>query len=157
MKMTAEKVFFTLAKDPLVKEKIIILEETDGRKAVIFPQYRAKEDIEHAELAKAGEVLELTGKWGTDKRTNAPQFFVDTAFNAKLQKELNSRPPVDVSKGKKYAADEVDPVNDFTVGGLSTGGKPIVASEPREGKKQYFTDGDWYWYPGNTHKTPTSF
>lgn len=151
--MAAETIKFRLAKNPLVKEKIIILEEADGRKAVIFPQYRVKEEIEHAEIAKEGEVLELTGKWGTDKRTNAPQFFVDKAYNAKFN---DTKPWVEGPK-KKYAAHEVDPVNDFIIGGLSTGGKTIVASEPREGKKQYYTDGDWYWYEGNKEKTPTSF
>lgn len=153
--MAAETIKFRLGKNPLVKEKIIILEEADGRKAVIFPQYRIKEDIEHAEVAKEGEVLELTGKWGTDKKTNAPQFFVDKAFNAKYN---DSKPWIENSPKKKtYKPDEVDPEKDFIIGGLSTGGKPIVASDPKEGKKQYYTDGDWYWYPGNAHKTPTSF
>jgi hypothetical protein len=151
--MAAETIKFRLGKNPLIKEKIIILEETDGRKAVIFPQYRIKEEIEHAEVAKEGELLELTGKWGTDKKTGAPQFFVDKAYNTSYAKPWVEEHP----KNKAYAADEVDPVNDFIIGGLSTGGKPIVASDPKEDKKQYYTDGDWYWYQGNAHKTPTSF
>ena len=152
--MAAETIKFRLGKNPLIKEKIIILEETDGRKAVIFPQYRIKEEIQHAEVAKEGELLELTGKWGVDKKSGAPQFFVDSVFNAAY-----TAPYVfeDKPKTKVYKADEVDPVNDFIIGGLSTGGKPIVASDPKEDKKQYYTDGDWYWYQGNAHKTPTSF
>jgi hypothetical protein len=152
--MAAETIKFRLGKNPLVKEKIIILEETDGRKAVIFPQYRIKEDIQHAEVAKEGEVLDLTGKWGVDKKSGAPQFFVDSAYNAAYTEPyvFENKP-----KGKVYKADEVDPVNDFIIGGLSTAGKPIVASEPREGKKQYYTDGDWEWFQGSTNKMPTSF
>jgi len=92
--MTTETIKFRLGKNPLIKEKIIILEETDGRKAVIFPQYRQKHEIEHAEVAKSGEVLELTGKWGTDKKTGSPQFFIDKAHNASYQEELNDRQPV---------------------------------------------------------------
>ena len=154
--MAAETIKFRLGKNPLVKEKIIILEETDGRKAVIFPQYRIKEEFEHAEVAKEGEVLELKGKWGVDKKSGAPQFFVDSAYNASYSEPFvfEGKPK---TNSKAYKADEVDPVNDFIVGGLSTGGKPIVASDPKEGKKQYYTDGDWYWYQGNAHKTPTSF
>jgi hypothetical protein len=152
--MAAETIKFRLGKNPLVKEKIIILEETDGRKAVIFPQYRIKEEIEHAEVAKEGEVLELTGKWGVDKKSGAPQFFVDKAYNAKYN---DSKPWVEQSSKKTYAPDQVDPINDFIIGGLSTGGKPITITDPREGYKQYYTDGDWYWYEGNAHKTPTSF
>ena len=151
--MAAETIKFRLGKNPLIKEKIIILEETDGRKAVIFPQYRIKEEFEHAEVAKEGEVLELKGKWGVDKKSGAPQFFVDSAYNASYTKPWVEESP----KKKAYAPDQVDPVNDFIIGGLSTGGKPIVASDPKEGKKQYYTDGDWYWYQGNAHKTPTSF
>lgn len=86
--MTTETINFRLGKQPFVKDKIIVLEEADGRKAVIFPMYRPKQDIEHAEVAKAGEMLELTGKWGTDKKTGKPQFYVDKAFNAKMQKEV---------------------------------------------------------------------
>ena len=76
--MLKETIKFTLGKQPLIKEKIIILEEADGGKAVIFPMYREKADYAHAEVAAIGEVLELTGKWGTDKKTNAPQFYVDS-------------------------------------------------------------------------------
>jgi len=99
--MQKETIKFKLGKQPLVKEKIIILEEADGSKAVIFPMYREKHDYAHAEVAAAGEVLELTGKWGTDKKTNAPQFYVDKAFNAKVAKEeLQSSTPVNVNTGK---------------------------------------------------------
>ena len=90
--MTTETIKSRLGKNPLIKEKITVLEETDGRKAVIFPQYRVKEEIEHAEVAKEGEVLQLTGKWGTDKKTNKPQFLVDSAHNATYEKELDAAP-----------------------------------------------------------------
>ena len=155
--MPTETITFRLGKQPLIREKIIVLEEADGRKAVIFPMYREKHDIAHAEIAKSGEVLELTGKWGTDKKTGQPQFYVDRAFNAALEKETSSRPAVDINTGRHYAADEVNPVTDFIQGGLSTAGKLITASEPREGRKQFFTDGDWYWYIGDKKKTPTIF
>jgi hypothetical protein len=101
--MLKETIQFTLGKQPLIKEKIIILEEADGGKAVIFPMYREKADYAHAEVAAIGEVLELTGKWGTDKKTNAPQFFVDSVFNAKIAKEeMQSNPPVNVNNGKPH-------------------------------------------------------
>lgn len=86
--MQKETIQFRLGKNPLVKEKIIILEEADGRKAVIFPMYRLKHEIEHAEVAQQGEVVELTGKWGTDKKTGQPQFLVDSVRNAKVAKEV---------------------------------------------------------------------
>ena len=99
--MLKETIKFTLGKQPLIKEKIIILEEADGGKAVIFPMYREKADYAHAEVAAIGEVLELTGKWGTDKKTNAPQFFVDSVYSAKIAKEeTQSNPPVNVNTGK---------------------------------------------------------
>jgi len=99
--MLKETIKFRLGKAPLVKEKIIVLEEQDGGKAVIFPMYREKHDYAHAEVAVAGEVLELTGKWGTDKKTGSPQFYVDKAYSAKIAKEeLQSSPPVNVNTGK---------------------------------------------------------
>jgi hypothetical protein len=85
MQKTKEVITFRLGQNPLVKPNIIILTEADGRKAIIFPQYRPVEDISHAEVAKAGEVLELEGIWGTDKKTGKPQFYVDKAFNAKIE------------------------------------------------------------------------
>jgi len=91
--MPTEVINFRLAKQPLIKEKIIVLEEADGRKAVIFPMYREKHEIAHAEIAKSGEVLELTGKWGVDKKTGKPQFFVDKAHNAKAAKEEKTAEP----------------------------------------------------------------
>ncbi len=97
--MPTEVINFRLGKQPLVKEKIIVLEEADGRKAVIFPMYREKHEIAHAEVAKTGEVLELTGKWGTDKKTGKPQFFVDKAFNAQIAKEEKVIEPVNINTG----------------------------------------------------------
>lgn len=155
--MPTETMQFRLAKNPLVKETIIVLEEVDGRKAIIFPKYRIKEEYEHAEIAKEGEVLELTGKWGVDKKTGAPQFFVDKAFNAAYQKEGNN---ININTGKriqnlKYGVD-VDV--DFIIGGLSSyNNKVIVMSQEQQGHEQYFTDGDYYWYKGDKTKAPTSF
>ena len=153
--MPTEVINFRLGKQPLVKEKIIVLEEADGRKAVIFPMYREKHEIAHAEVAKTGEVLELTGKWGTDKKTGKPQFFVDKAYNAQIAKEVNN---MNINIGKVYGKYDINPEVDFIVGGLSSfNNKPISLSEPREGRKQYYTDGDWYWYKGDSIKTPTTF
>ena len=157
--MPAEVINFRLGKQPLVKEKIIVLEEADGRKAVIFPQYRLKEEIEHAEIAKTGEVLELTGKWGTDKRTGNPQFFVDKAYNAAINKEVND---ININTGKTnnkvYGEYDVNPDKDFIQGGLSNfNNKVITMSEPKEGCKQYYTDGDYYWYEHSRDKCPTVF
>lgn len=97
--MPTETIKFRLGKQPLIKEKIIVLEEADGRKAVIFPMYREKVEIQHAEIAKEGEILELTGKWGMDKKTGKPQFYVDKAFNAKVAKEEKTAEPVDINTG----------------------------------------------------------
>ena len=157
--MLKETIKFKLGKAPLVREKIIVLEEADGSKAVIFPQYRLKEEIEHAEIAKLGEVLELTGKWGTDKKTGNPQFFVDKAYNAELSKESN---PVNVNigktNGKVYGEYDINPDKDFIAGGLSNfNNKPIVVSEPKENQQQYYTDGDFYWYKTSKEKCPTVF
>ena len=153
--MPTEVINFRLAKQPLIKEKIIVLEEADGRKAVIFPMYRLKDDIIHAEVAKKGEVLELTGKWGTDKKTGKPQFFVDKAYNAQISKEVNN---LNLNTGKVYGKYDVNPAVDFTVGGKSNfNNKLITMSEPKEGRKQYYTDGDYYWYEGDTKKCPTTF
>ena len=153
--MPTEVINFRLGKQPLVKEKIIVLEEADGRKAVIFPMYREKHEIAHAEVAKTGEVLELTGKWGTDKKTGKPQFFVDKAYNAQIAKEVNN---MNINTGKVYGKYDINPEVDFIVGGLSSfNNKPISLSEPREGRKQYYTDGDYYWYQNDTTKCPTTF
>lgn len=153
--MPTEVINFRLAKQPLIKEKIIVLEEADGRKAVIFPMYREKHDIAHAEIAKEGEVLELTGKWGTDKKTGKPQFYVDKAYNAQISKEVNN---LNVNTGKVYGKYDINPAVDFTVGGKSNfNNKLITMSEPKEGRKQYYTDGDYYWYEGDTKKCPTIF
>jgi hypothetical protein len=105
--MPTETINFRLAKQPLIKEKIIVLEEANGSKAVIFPMYREKHDIEHAEVAKEGEVLELTGKWGTDKKTGKPQFYVDSAHSAKIAKEVTAVTaiaPVDINTGQPHKA-----------------------------------------------------
>lgn len=85
--MQKEKINFRLGRTPMVKPNIIVLTEADGRKAVIFPKYRPAADIAHAEVAKEGEVLELEGIWGTDKKTGKPQFYVDKAFNANIEEE----------------------------------------------------------------------
>lgn len=103
--MPTETINFRLAKQPLIKEKIIVLEEANGSKAVIFPMYREKHDIEHAEVAKEGEVLELTGKWGSDKKTGKPQFYVDRAYSAKIAKEVTSvtvTAPVNINTGQPH-------------------------------------------------------
>ena len=140
--MTAEKLTFKLGKNPLVKDKIIVLEEADGSKAVIFPQYRQKEEIEHAEIAKAGETLDLTGKWGTDKKTGKPQFFVDTAYNAAYQKEVNSRPPVDVSGPKKEEV-SIEQI-------MSMPAKDLIPLSQRkmDVSKYTFPDGNFFYSDG---------
>ena len=70
------------------------------------------------------------------------------------QQEIVVEKLVDI-QDLKYA---IDPNLDFIIGGLSSfNNKPISLSEPREGCKQYYTDGDFYWYVGNKEKCPTSF
>ena len=153
--MTTETIKFRLGKNPLIKEKIIVLEETDGRKAVIFPQYRVKEEIEHAEVAKEGEVLQLTGKWGTDKKTNKPQFLVDSAYNATYEKELDAAPAKSVKLNNafgEYSISDSDLVagNETKYGQIRKEGNPLK-------EKIYFTDGEHYWYEDSKMKTPCVF
>lgn len=70
------------------------------------------------------------------------------------QQEIVVEKLVDI-QDLKYA---IDPNLDFIIGGLSSfNNKPISTSDPKDGHKQYYTDGDFYWYVGNKEKCPTSF
>jgi len=78
--------------------------------------------------------------------------------NSKMGKRFIIEQVQDAKEAQEDLKYSIDPNVDFIVGGLSSyNKKPIVVSEPREGRKQYYTDGDFYWYEGDTGKCPTSF
>jgi len=158
---------FKLALAPMVKPTIIVLTGEDNAKAVIFPAYRQHADIVGGEIALKGESLRLEGSWGTDKKTGKPQFFVDKVTNNKLiieerdavLNETRRAPQPSVSPTEGYMARyDINPAVDFIEGGLSSkNNKLILKSQPRENQKQYYTDGDYFWFDDSTGKCPTSF
>lgn len=82
--------------------------------------------------------------------------------------QVMGRIDTQASMGKRLIAEKfldaedlqytIDPDVDFTPGGMSSfNNKLITMSEPREGRKQYFTDGDYYWYKDSEAKAPWVF
>ena len=147
----------TIVKEQIVSDKKIttaikLTEASNPVQVVTFPAYRDAETIANMKMFKINDAVILYGKEERNPKTKEMQIIINKAYFAN-NKGFSKQSPAKES----YGSDEVNPETDFIIGGLSTGGKPIVASEPKEGHKQYYTDGDWYWYEGNKHKTPTSF
>jgi hypothetical protein len=146
----------TIVKEPIVKDKIIISairlpNRENPIQMVVFPAYRDAETVDNIKAFKIDDKVIIYGNEETNPKSKERQIIINKAYPKDGASNAKQSPKA------SYGPDEVNPETDFIIGGLSTGGKTIVASEPREGRKQYYTDGDWYWYEGNKHKTPTSF
>jgi hypothetical protein len=146
----------TIVKEPIIKEKVIITalkmpNRENPIQMVVFPAYRDAETIDNIKAFKIDDSVIVYGNEETNPKSKERQIIINKAYPKDGSSNAKQSPKT------SYGPDEVNPETDFIIGGLSTGGKTIVASDPREGKKQYYTDGDWYWYEGNKHKTPTSF
>ena len=146
---------FKLTQEPIVKSNLIIIHAMDSsnarHKCIYFPGYRDAETTNAIKALEANQKVMLEGAFKPDRRTNEMQFVISAVSNAKEEQSVTD-------SDAKYA---IDPAVDFIVGGLSSyNKKPISMSEPREGRKQYYTDGDYYWYkdhPNLNEKIPTSF
>jgi len=154
----------TIVKEPIVKEKIIITaiklpNRENPTQVVIFPAYRDAETVDNIKAFKINDKVIVYGNEETNPKSKELQIIVNKAFPANNAKQTYKK-NVDINTGKqikdlKYA---INPDVDYIVGGLSSfNNKPIVVSEPRQGCKQYYTDGDFYWYAGDDEKCPTSF
>lgn len=146
----------TVVKEPIVTEnKITTAIKVDNAEkptqVVTFPKYRDAETIANMSAFKINDAVVLYGKLEPNPKTKEMQIIVNKAYFVNETNNAKNAPK------KYFTADEVNPETDFIVGGLSTGGNIISLSEPREGRKQYYTDGNWYWYEGNKYKTPTTF
>jgi len=141
---------FKLTDDPIIKPNVIIINATDSahvkQKCIYFPGYRDAKDTEAIKALQAKKTVFFEGIFQPDRRTNQMQFVIDKVSDANKEQA--------VTLGKY----DIDPNLDFTPGGKSSfNNKLITMSEPKEGHRQYFTDGDYYWYPGDTTKCPTVF
>ena len=154
----------TIVKEPIIKEKIIITaiklpNRENPIQVVVFPAYRDAETVDNIKAFKIDDKVIVYGNEEANPKSKELQIIVNKAFPANNAKQTYKQ-NVDINTGKqidnlKYA---IDLNVDFVVGGLSSyNNKPITLSNPREGKKQYYTDGDFYWYEGNGEKCPTSF
>ena len=154
----------TIVKEPIIKEKVIITaikmpNRENPIQMVVFPAYRDAETIDNIKAFKIDDKVIIYGNEETNPKSKERQIMVNKAFPANNAKQTYKK-NVDINTGKsiddlKYA---IDPNLDFAIGGLSSfNNKPISLSEPREGCKQYYTDGDFYWYEGHKEKCPTSF
>jgi hypothetical protein len=146
----------TIVKEPIIKEKVIITaikmpNRENPIQMVAFPAYRDAETIDNIKSFKINDSVVVYGNEETNPKSKERQIIINKAYPTDGTTNAKQSPKA------SYGADEVNAETDFIIGGLSTGGKPIVVSDPKEGHKQYYTDGDWYWYEGNKHKTPTSF
>ena len=145
----------TVVKEPIVTETKITtavkLPNADKPIQVItFPKYRDAETIANMKAFKINDSVILYGKEERNPKNKELQIIVNKAYIAN-GKTFSKQAGVD----PQYA---IDPDVDFIAGGLSSyNNKLIVMSEPREGRKQYFTDGDYYWYKNSEMKTPTTF
>ena len=147
----------TIVKEPIVQEKKVTtaIKLNNAEKpiqVILFPGYRDAETIANVKGFNVGTQAIIYGKEERNPKTKEMQIIVNKAYVAD-NKGFSKQSPVK----ENYGSDEVNPETDFIAGGLSTGGKTITMSEPREGRKQYYTDGDWYWYKGDSIKTPTTF
>ena len=153
-----------VVKEPIIKEKVIITalklpNRENPIQIVVFPAYRDAETVDNIKAFKIDDKVIIYGNEETNPKSKERQIIVNKAFPANNAKQTYKK-NVDINTGKsiddlKYA---IDPNLDFAIGGLSSfNNKPISLSEPREGCKQYYTDGDFYWYEGNREKCPTSF
>jgi len=145
----------TIVKEPIVQEKKVTtaIKLKDAEKpiqVILFPGYRDAETVANVKSFNVGTQAIIYGKEERNPKTKEMQIIINKAYvadNKGFSKQVNVDP--------KYA---VDPNLDFTPGGKSSfNNKLITMSEPKEGCKQYYTDGDFYWYAGDTTKCPTSF
>lgn len=145
----------TIVKEPIVQEKKVTtaIKLNNAEKpiqVILFPGYRDAETIANVKGFNVGTQAIIYGKEERNPKTKEMQIIVNKAYvadNKGFSKQSNANP--------KYA---IDPAVDFTVGGKSSfNNKLITMSEPQEGRKQYFTDGDYYWYKDSEIKTPTTF
>lgn len=145
----------TIVKEPIVQEKKVTtaIKLNNAEKpiqVILFPGYRDAETIANVKGFNVGTQAIIYGKEERNPKTKEMQIIVNKAYvadNKGFSKQSNANP--------KY---DIDPAVDFTVGGKSNfNNKLITMSDPKEGCKQYYTDGDYYWYEGDTTKCPTSF
>jgi len=148
----------TIVKEPIVQDKkvttAIKLENVDKPvQVILFTRYRDAETIANVKSFNVGSQAVIYGKKERNPKTKEMQIVINKAYFAN-NKGFSKQSPAKESYGKY----DINPEVDFIQGGLSSfNNKPISLSEPREGRKQYFTDGDYYWYEGDKTKTPTSF
>lgn len=146
----------TIVKEPIVSDKKIttaikLTEASNPVQVVTFPAYRDAETIANMKMFKVNDAVILYGKEERNPKTKELQIIVNKAYPASNATSNHKT----VSSNPKYS---IDPTVDFIVGGMSSyNNKLITQSEPREGHRQYFTDGDYFWYEGDTTKAPTSF
>ena len=135
----------TIAKVPTVGAKQItsaikITEDSKPIQIVAFKNYCPAQVTTALTSIKIGDTFCFIGRQKKNPATGQQEIVIEKLVE---------------TKDLKYA---IDPNLDFIIGGLSSfNNKPISLSEPREGCKQYYTDGDFYWYEGHKEKCPTSF
>ena len=132
-----------VVKEPIIKEKVIITalklpNRENPIQMVVFPAYRDAETIDNIKAFKIDDKVIIYGNEETNPKSKERQIIINKAYSANATNNAKQSPKT------SYGADEVNAETDFIIGGLSTGGKPIVASEPKDRHKQYYTDGDWY-------------
>lgn len=147
-----------IVKEPIVTENKITtaIKMPNGQKpvqVVTFPKHRDAETVNNMSAFKVGDEVIIYGKQEANPKTKELQIIVNKAYNAVKNNNAYVQSSDDI-----YS---INPAVDFIVGGLSSNNnKPISMSEPREGRRQYYTDGDFYWYKdhsGIPGKVPTSF
>lgn len=134
----------TVVKQPTVLKKLITtsikMNNAENPVQIIAFAERCSPTVKHTlSNAKLGDTLNIWGRLKRNPKNNEQEIVVEKILDTEDSKDI------------------VDPTKDFIVGGLSSGGKTIRLSDPKEGCKQYYTDGDYYWYEGNTTKCPTEF
>jgi hypothetical protein len=133
----------TIAKQPVVRDKVIFsaIKTQDAERPtqlVLFKDKIEKEFVDLLANSNLGDQVTVIGKMQKNKLNNETEISVAQVHAGDYKQ------PID-----KFA---VDPETDYIIGGQTTYG--IIELIERPNCLSYYTDGEMFWYNGDSIKTP---